>query len=180
MHSQSVAIFKMTKTICIILLLFSEKIFSQNTQYWERSDIEFPYFDFVDGNCPCKTENMTNETLHESQLKAYREAQVKADLLTKMESPCYVYRAKFICGVLYPTKIFYLSELYLCSRSTFHSPPYDPARVDVEIIFGKPLDRDSTICPAWQIVIERKKVLLKLMRQDYSSGTTFCDYDNKR
>jgi hypothetical protein len=70
---------------------------------------------------------MKKEDLHERQLKAYRSAQYTADSLTKIDSPCYEYRARFICGIY-----FYPWSPKLNSLNTID---YNPKVLDREILF---------------------------------------------
>lgn len=159
----------MTKILILIMALPLGILRGQVVQYEPKSDIEFPYFDFISMNCPCVTKNMKEEVLHENQLEEYRSAQQTADSLTKFVAPCYEYKARFICGVYHYT---YTPKLRKLSSLDHH-----PKVLDRKVIFKKPLHRDSTICPAWQIEIVKIRSL-ELMSRFYSSFT-ICDDEVK-
>lgn len=130
--------------------------------------IEFPYFDFVELSCPCTTPNMAKVGLNSHQLLKYKSAQGTADSLTRLYSPCYEFRARFICGIYY-------SHFNSSILSSINQLNFNPQVYKRQVIFTTHLPPDSTICPAWQITIVKIRSV-PLLKQQHS-GTTICDYD---
>ena len=149
----------------VALFLFPLVTNAQTSTYQPDSSTGLEYFNLVELNCPCYTEDSTNINLHPSQIIAYKKVQQTADSLSRLHSPCYEFYAKFICGVYYRNEYPKYNSLFLLD--------YDVAIVERKVYFQKPLPIDSTFCPAWQIVLLKKRSI-ELFNQDYS-GYTICD-----